>query len=375
LLATLRVLTWSARSPLITAPIEPTRADDGRVARSSGASANRTSRAPTIIDVARSAGVSKSLVSRVMRGSGPVSSARARAVLAAAESLGYRPNAAARTLVQRRSYNIGVVVADLHKLYFAEVLDGVTALAKTNGYHVLMATGERKPDAEAEALERLLELRMDGVILISPAIPEEVVRSASQSVPVVVVNPANRVRSADLLYTDDEQGAGLVVGHLVSLGHRHIVHIDGGRAPRSAERRNGYLGAMRLLGLGNVARVVSGDPTDHGGYQATQALLSEQPRPTAIFAHCDLTAVGVLHALEDAGLAVPAAVSVVGYDDDPLPGLRGLSLTTVRHPRQELGEQAMKMLLSRFDKPSLRTRRVRLEPTLVARSTSGAPPS
>src|SRR5207249_3633387 len=135
------------RSPLIAAPIDPTRGDPGRAAASSGPGANGASRAPTIIDVARSAGVSKSLVSRVMRGSGHVSPARARAVLAAAESLGYRPNAAARTLVQRRSYNIGVVVADLHKLYFADVLDGVAASAKTSGYHVLMATGERKPDA------------------------------------------------------------------------------------------------------------------------------------------------------------------------------------------------------------------------------------
>src|SRR5579859_8096189 len=119
---------------------------------------------PTIKDVAERAGVSKSLVSRVMRGEGLVSTSSRQAVMEAAAELGYRPNAVARSLVQGRTFNVGVLVSDLHNIFFAEVLDGIDAVASAQGYRTLITTGNRDQEAEGQALETLLELRADALI-------------------------------------------------------------------------------------------------------------------------------------------------------------------------------------------------------------------
>src|SRR5262249_21374309 len=144
-------------------------------------------RAPTIRDVAERAGVSKSVVSRVLRGSGVVSPKSREAVTAAADALGYRPNAAARSLVQRRSFNVGVLVSDLHNPFFAEIIDGIEAEAARGGYRMLIATGNRDRNAEADALEALLELRTDGLILLAPRLGRSQVARAGRAAPVAVV--------------------------------------------------------------------------------------------------------------------------------------------------------------------------------------------
>jgi DNA-binding LacI/PurR family transcriptional regulator len=333
-----------------------------------------TARPPTIIDVARRAGVSKSLVSRVLRGASRVSPGRAEAVMAAAAELGYRPNAVARSLVQRRSFTVGVVVSDLHNLFFAEILDGIGALASRCGYRALIATGQRDPSSEAAALEMLLQLRTDGLILAGAVVSAEVVRAASRSVPVALVTSAIRVSGVDTVGTDDVRGARLAVEHLAGLGHRRIGLIDGGRGAGAAERRRGYEEAMRGLGLEQQVRVAAGDFTEEGGYRGARQLLEGGQRPTAICAGNDLAAVGALNAIEEAGLQVPADVSVVGYDNTALAALRHVSLTTVHQPRREIGEQAMALLLRRIERPRSRATRLLLKPSLVVRSTAAPPP-
>src|SRR5919202_2839365 len=249
-------------------------------------------RPPTIIDVARRAGVSKSLVSRGVRGSARVSPTRSQAVQEAMAELGYRPNAVARSLVQRRSFTVGVVVSDLHNLFFAEILDGIGSLAGQCGYRPLIATGQREPESEAAALEMLLQLRTDGLILAGTVVSPEVVRAASRSAPVALVTSAIRASGVDTVGTDDVRGAGLAVEHLVGLGHRRIALIDGGRGAGAAERRRGYEVAMRRLGLAHQGRVAPGDFTEEGGYRGARHLLDDGPRPTAICAGNDLAAVG-----------------------------------------------------------------------------------
>src|SRR5690242_15942435 len=171
-------------------------------------------RAATIIDVATRAGVSKSVVSRVMRGESAVSSASRSAVMAAAEALGYRANAVARSLVQRRTYNVGVLVSDLHNIFFAEVLDGLYAAASELGYRALITTGNRDPDAESRALEQLLELRADGLVLAGARVPAEKVEAAAREVPTAVVGSNLRLRHVDVVVDDDFHGAELAVRHL-----------------------------------------------------------------------------------------------------------------------------------------------------------------
>jgi DNA-binding LacI/PurR family transcriptional regulator len=328
---------------------------------------------PTIIDVAAHAGLSKSVVSRVMRGEASVSPASRSAVLAAAEELGYRANAVARSLVQRRTYNVGVMVSDLHNIFFAEVLDGLYAAAAELGYRALITTGNRDPGAEERALAQLLELRADGLVIAGARLPAEAVAAAARSVPTAVVGSDLRLRNVDVVVDDDFRGAGLAVEHLVGLGHEDIALIDGGQGAGAAERRAGYKAAMREARLGARILVQPGDFTESGGYEAARRLLARRRRPTAIFASNDQSAVGALDAINEVGLQVPRDVSLIGYDNTALAALRHISLTTIHQPRNQIGDMAIRAVIRRIERPSAPARRHVLAPKLVVRDTTARP--
>ncbi len=330
-------------------------------------------RAPTIIDVARRAGVSKSLVSRVMRGESSVSASSRAAVVAAAEELGYRANAVARSLVQRRTYNVGVVVSDLHNIFFAEVLDGLYAAAAEGGYRTLITTGNRDPAAEERALEQLLELRADGVVLAGSRMPAAAIAAAARVVPIAAVGSVLQLPGVDVVVDDDFAGAVLAVEHLAGLGHRDIALIDGGGGAGAAERRAGYRSAMESVGLKSHVRIEPGDFTESGGHEGARRLLASRRRPTAIFASNDQSAVGALNAVNEAGLDVPDDVSLMGYDNTALAALRHISLTTIHQPRNQIGEMAMKAVLRRIERPGSPARRHVLAPKLVVRATTAPP--
>jgi DNA-binding LacI/PurR family transcriptional regulator len=332
-------------------------------------------RRPTIDDVARHAGVSKSLVSLVVRGDRHVSPERRAAALRSVAELGYRPNAMAQGLVQRRTHLVGVLVSDLNNPFFADLVAGIQARARSLRYRVLMNTGDRIQSQEDEAVETLLQLRVDGLILGSPMMESAQVVRASKEVPVVVVGRPARAASVDSVSDDDAAGALAVVRHCVSLGHRRIAHIDGGAGAGAEERRRGYEEAMRKLRLQKETVVGRGAFTEAGGHQGARELLDRRPRPTAIFAANDLAAIGALNAIEERGLRVPQDISLVGYDNTSLAAMRHLSLTTVHQPRQAIGEMAMDLLIERIRDGRVKPRRIVLAPTLVVRSTTGPPPS
>ena len=328
---------------------------------------------PTITDVARRAGVSKSLVSLVMRGADHVSPERRQAVNKAAAELGYRPNAMARSLVQRRTHLVGVMVSDLHNPFFADVVGGIQEQAARTGYKVLVNSGNRAAAREADAMETLLQLRADGIILGSPVLDDEVIGRASREVPIVLVGREAHGPAVDSVTNDDRAGAEVAVEHCVSLGHRRIAHIDGGHGAGAPARRHGYEAAMKRLGLGDLVSVVSGTYTEEGGHTGCLLLLAQTPRPTAIFAANDLAAIGALNAIEESGLKVPDDVSLVGYDNTSLAALRHISLTTIHQPRLEMGQLALSTLLERVDQDREEPRRVILSPSLVVRASTAPP--
>ena len=329
---------------------------------------------PTILDVAERAGVSKSLVSLVLRGSPRVSEEKRAAVLRAADELRYRPNAVARSLVNKRSFLIGVMLSDLHNPFFVEVVDGIEQEALAAQYRALFNTGGRTAEGESVAIETLLQLRTDGIILASPVLPSREILLAAATTHVVLVARPSRWPEVDSVANDDRAGARMAVEHLRDLGHRLIAHIDGGKGAGASARRAGYKDAMRRHSLDAESLVVPGAYTEEGGAEGVAQLLSGPTRPTAIFAANDLAAIGALHTLERRGLKVPDDVSLVGYDNTSLAALGHINLTTIDQPRREMGAMAVKLLLDRLDESGGRARHVLVQPQLVVRGTTAQPP-
>lgn len=329
---------------------------------------------PTIVDVARRAGVSKSLVSLVMRGSPRVSDGSRRAVMRAARELGYRPNAVARSLVRRSSGVFGCILSDLHNPFFADVADGIEEAAAEGGYRALLSAGFLDPGREAAAVETLLQLQVEGLIMLGPMMKAAGIQAAASHIPVVVVGHRTRARNTDSVRNDDEAGAAAAVEHLAGLGHERIAHIHAGRVGGAPGRRRGYEAAMAQHGLGAHIRCVRGAFTVEGGLRAMRRIIDAGELPTAVFVANDFAALGALEALDATGIEVPGEMSLVGYDDIAISRGSRVALTTVAQPSLEMGRTAVGLLLERVTGGRLASRHIVLPPRLVVRGTT-APPS
>jgi DNA-binding LacI/PurR family transcriptional regulator len=331
-------------------------------------------RTPTIRDVAARAGVSKSLVSLVLRGAEGVRPDKREAVRAAVEELGYRPNAAARSLSERRTRTVGVLLNDMRNPWFVDLLDGLNSRLYDSGLRMLLADGHLNRRLGEDLTNTFTELRVDGLIAVGTLQDPGVLLTAADRVPTVVAGTREPAMPAvDIVANDDEHGARLATEHLIGLGHRDIAHIAGQGAVGVLRRRS-FETTMQEHGLAGTAMVEQGDLTEEGGYRATVRLLSRPRRPTAIFAVNDMTCVGALSAAEESGLVVPRDLSLVGYDNTYLSQLRHLWLTTVDNASREVGRRAAQRLLDRIADPDRPAQVDLATPSLEVRGTT-APPS
>ncbi len=330
-----------------------------------------STRPPTMRDVAQAAGVSKALVSLVLRNA-PGPSARSRThVLAVAERIGYRPNRTASLLARRRNRHLGVMMT-LRDAFQAELAEEVQAAADASGYEIVLSAVTRSRD-EQRAIETLLEYRCEALLLIGPESPPDELAALTAQVPVVVIGRQVRHPDVAVVRADDAAGMRAAVEHLVALGHRRIAHVHGGDGPIAADRRRGYEAAMRDHGLGDHIRTVLGGAAEPDGVAAAEALLAEGDLPTAIAAYTDRCALGVLDHLAHAGLDVPGRVSVTGYDDVPIARMPHVGLTTVRQEARHHARLAVEAAVGRLEGEPRAAHETVLTPRLLIR-TSTAPP-
>jgi DNA-binding LacI/PurR family transcriptional regulator len=322
-------------------------------------------------------------VSLAMRGDPRVGEASRLRIEQAAAELGYRTNWAARSLSTLRSGTIGVLVADLHNPWFAEIVDPLRTVLHSSGLDTLLTSavmpGPRAGEGarlDVGAVEALRSLKVEGLVVIGSLPDHSGLAAAVGEVPAVVAGAGRQgLARADVVRSDDAAGAGLVVDHLVDRGHRRIAHLGGAGGEVADERAAGYRAAMARHGLAGRCRVEACDFTEEAGHAGAVRLLdgAHGGRPTAITVVNDLAAVGALAGALEAGVAVPAELAVAGYDDTFFAAIPQVALTTVNPDNAQIGATAAERLLHRIGHPDAEPGTELVPPRLVVRASTSQP--
>ncbi len=321
----------------------------------------------TISDIARIAGVSKATVSRVINNSekGVGKETRER-ILAIIKENNYRPNALARSVATSKSMTIGIVIPDISNPFFPKLVRGVTDYVSSLGYTALLCNSDSNAELEKQYVRMFEEKRVDGLILVidNKEIPKYV------SIPCVYLDRAATGSKRASVCINNFNG-GLIVGeYLIKSGAQNIVFIGGEKKlTNSAQRLAGFREALSAHSyeLGDEA-VIFGDFSINTGYECTKKLIAENIKFDAIFAACDLIAIGALNALKEAKISVPSEVQLVGFDDIMIAELMGI--TTIVQPVYEMATEAARMLIDIIEEKTQTTKHITIEPSLVVRDTT-----
>ncbi|UOR01634.1 LacI family transcriptional regulator [Leucobacter allii] len=362
-------------------------------------------RPPTIRDVAREAGVSKSLVSLVFNGGENVSEERRLRVLHAADRLGYRPNLVAQSLSSGRRDLVAIFVSNLHNPLFAEIVGAAKARLAEAGQRTIIVSaqvddGRGSPVLDRDNLAVLRDLRPSGLITVG-TIPEFAeLADLTAVIPTVVASAIDATGDvAATIRSDDEAGIDLVVAHLAAQGVRRIAFVGGEGGTVSASRAAAFRSAVARRGIADAVQsavapsstddsaesamaiadaderaaarawVEAADFTEEAASRAVRRLIAEDRVPEAIVTGNDLTAIGVITALEEAGIRVPEDCRVAGYDDTSLSAIPRISLTSVDPGNRRIGREAAAALLAAIA-DGTRLGEVLIPPSLVVRDSA-----
>jgi LacI family transcriptional regulator len=327
----------------------------------------------TIMDVARSAGVSVATVSKVINGRDGVASQTSARVLEIVQSLGYESSLVARSLRSHRTDVIGILVAEFEP-FSTEILKGAGSALRQTRYDVLAYTGSEKKNAEGwerRSLSRLSGTLIDAAILVTPSVVD-----VDVDIPLVAIDPHTGPVGLPMVQSDNLVGSATATNHLLELGHRRIAFLAGRPDLRSSLlRQEGYERALAAAGVPVDSSLVrAGFYTREGAREPARELLSRPDRPSAIFAANDLSAVSALELAHELGLRVPEDLSIIGFDDIPESAQTSPPLTTVHQPIQQMGRVAVELLLALLEDRTPEQTRITLPTALVLRG-SCAPPS
>lgn len=321
----------------------------------------------SINDVARVAGVSKSTVSRVL-GGGPVSEAVRGRVEAAIRQTGYHPNLQARRLRARHTGIIGLIVADIRNPFFTALIRAVEEVAYREGLRVTLCNTDEDPEREALYLQLMHEERISGLIFAPTRTTVGRLERLTLDYPTVLVDRAAPGGSIDSVVLDNPAAMAGLVEHLVARGYRRIGGLFGSTSTTAAERRDGYLAAMRTHGLQPDYREV--EPTAEAAIATVDQWLAGPSRPEALVASNSLLLMGALKAARSAGLAIPDALALAGFDNERWTELVEPGITVIEQPVEDMGRAAMSLLLERLRAPELPVRRLVMTGRCVVRGST-----
>ncbi|AMM19400.1 LacI family transcriptional regulator [Frondihabitans sp. PAMC 28766] len=320
-------------------------------------------------DVAARAGVSRQLVSMVMRGLPGPSDASQKLILEAAAALDFRPNASARLLRQKRTHLIGVMIQSSNP-FELRVVERLLERAAEQGFHMVIGPMSETRTTDV-VISELLEQRVEAIACYNPDPASPALSRAFDTIPVAWLGERASDPRADVVRTDDDAGLQLIVDHLVSLGHREIAYAGGLDGTVGPDRADTYRRAMERAGLGSGIDVVEVGFGAEDGATAGRTLLAREQLPTAVVGGSDLAGAGLRAIFAQAGVAVPGDISVTGYDDSDVASLSFNSLTTIRQDVELTVEATLTSLLRRLADPALPAQEVATLATLVVRGSTG----
>lgn len=331
-------------------------------------------------DVAEKAGVSIATASRSLSGSPGVSSAVAERVRGVAQQMGYVANPHARSLAAGTSREIGLVVHEIGDPYFAEIASGVLRVGALRGLTVQICHSGRDPQSELDQIRMLVANRVGAILIAGSGFVDPALQAAEKAVLRAYQESGGRVAvigrhhlGVDAVVPENVAGGRSVARHVLDLGHRRIAVVTGSRGLTTvADRLAGVAEAFEEVGLDlDDVPVIEGAFTRDGGREAAERVLAEHPEVTAVLAMNDDMAIGVLSALRARAVSVPGRMSVAGFDDVAVAQDLAPSLTTVRLPMIEMGEQLLELAMR---EPATRPRRRSASAELVVRDSTAPPP-
>lgn len=334
----------------------------------------RHDRRVTIKDIARAVGVNPSTVTRALQGSERVKLATREKIAVAADSMGYVPNMAARTLVKAKSGLIGVVIPDMTNPFFRDLAQGIEDEAAKHDLRVLISDTRGVESAERDAVQLQLELKVDGLIvpMARSAQPyyDALAKSLGSAVPIVQVN---RDEAPHHVSCDTVAGSIMVMQHLLELGHRRIGFVRGPTSGGIDPKMTAYRRSLDNAGIDYDPDLIFGfDGSLSSSTTIVDQLVALSEQPTAVFAHNDINAIAMIHAMRLLGLRVPDDISIAGHDDIRLAGYVEPPLTTVAWPMYALGQQSVRYLYSLSHGKKPREPQVPA-PELIVRESTGSP--
>jgi LacI family transcriptional regulator len=329
----------------------------------------------SLLAIANAAGVSQMTVSRALSNKPGVSRERREEILRIAAEMGYVVNRTEQKSSSRRSHVIGLVTAELHNPFVSELVAGVGRAARTAGYELLVYSLVEPDQPPLPRVIKLMQQVIDGIIALLPYEHSYLEVLADARVPIITVDQYGRFVRFPSIASDSYAGACMAVRHLLGLGHKRIAFLTGDERLASAQdRHRAYLDTLTQAGIAvDPQLIIPGNYSLSRGQSAVKTLLALPDRPSAVFAANDMSAIGVMAGLREAGLRLPEEMSVIGFDDIPGAAQCHPALTTIRQPIQQMGRSAVNTLLALIAGLEAASPQIVLPTELVVRASTGVP--
>ncbi|MGI1797615.1 LacI family DNA-binding transcriptional regulator [Priestia sp. TRN 1309] len=329
---------------------------------------------PTIYDVAKLSGLSKTTVSRVINNHSYVSEEKKNRVLKAMKELNYTPNPSARKLRGQVTTTIGVIVPRIINPFFSYLVDSIEQVAYKKGYHVLIFQSNEDKEKELAFLKLLKTKQVDGIIMTSIENDWSLIEPFTEYGPILLCNEYVNNANVPIVRLNQYKGAYIGVKHLLEKGHRKIGYCTGGlfaEEGKDKDRNQGYQKALQEAGIQPDPKwIFVNQHSIEDGKQVVKKILSMEDRPTAIFTGSDEIAGGMMIEAKESGLSIPNDLAIIGFDDQPLAQMLDPKLTTIRQPIDQMGIKAMEILIDMLNDSESTVETFELPIELVVRSST-----